>query len=160
MQIYLLRHGIAEDGRPGRPDSERALTAEGKKRLKEMLRVASEAGVEPSLVLTSPYRRAVETAAVAAAELGYKSDLLRTNALLPESPVHEVWDEIRVHKDEVSVLLSGHQPMMGSLCGFLLGVPTLETDFKKGTLARIDISHFGPQPRGVLKWLLSPKLAG
>ena len=160
MQIYLLRHGIAEDGRPGKPDAERALTGEGKKKLKETLRVASVAGVAPSLVMTSPYRRAVETAAMAAAELGYKSDLLRTNALLPESSCQQLWDEIRIHKDEESLLLAGHQPQMGSLCGYLLGVPELDTDFKKGALARIDVSQFGAQPHGVLKWLLSPKLAG
>ena len=28
MELYLLRHGIAEDGRPGSPDSARELTGE------------------------------------------------------------------------------------------------------------------------------------
>jgi phosphohistidine phosphatase len=160
MQIYLLRHGIAEDSAPGRTDADRALTPEGKKKLKELLRAARGAGVSPSLMLTSPYRRAVETAQTAAEVLGYGSDPLRTNALLPMGSVEGVWDEVRVHKDESALLLAGHEPQMGRLLGFLLGVPALETDFKKGALARVDVTQFGTQPRGVLRWLFVPKLAG
>ena len=37
VQIYLLRHGIAEEGGDGTPDSERAITQEGKKKLREVL---------------------------------------------------------------------------------------------------------------------------
>jgi phosphohistidine phosphatase SixA len=33
MQIYLLRHGIAEDAKPGQPDAERPLTDEGRDKL-------------------------------------------------------------------------------------------------------------------------------
>ena len=43
MEIYLLRHGIAEDQRAGMRDADRALTSEGKKRLKEVLQVAKAA---------------------------------------------------------------------------------------------------------------------
>ena len=41
MQIYLLRHGIAENAGPGQPDSERALTAEGREKLLRVLKRAS-----------------------------------------------------------------------------------------------------------------------
>ncbi len=40
MQIYILRHGIAEDAAAGQSDSERALTSEGKKKLRNVLGVA------------------------------------------------------------------------------------------------------------------------
>ncbi len=43
MEIYILRHGIAEDGQAGQPDSERALTADGRKKLRTVLRVAASA---------------------------------------------------------------------------------------------------------------------
>ena len=66
MQIYILRHGIAEDAGPGQSDSERALTSEGKKKLRNVLRAAHEAGVTPALILTSPLKRAVQTAELAA----------------------------------------------------------------------------------------------
>jgi phosphohistidine phosphatase len=158
MDIYLLRHGIAEDGHAGQPDSERALTPEGKKKLRNVLRVAASADIRPSLILTSPYRRAVQTAQLAAEILEYKGDLLRTKTLEPGSPPASVWEEIRVHKNEPSVLLAGHEPLFSSLTAYLLGCPELQIDFKKGGLACVEIAVFGAAPRGVLKWYLTPKL--
>ena len=160
MQVFLLRHGIAEDAKPGAADSTRALTPEGKRKLKELLRMARAAGVKPALILTSPYRRAVETAQIAASSLGYRKDLLRTKALAPASAPKDVWDEIRVHKDADSLMLVGHEPLLGQILGYLLDAPTLLVDLKKGALCRLDIVEFGAQPRGVLKWLVAPKLAG
>jgi phosphohistidine phosphatase len=160
MEVYLLRHGIAEVGRPGHPDSERALTAEGKKKLREVLGVARGAGVEPTLILTSPYRRAVQTAELAAEVLEYRGDLLRTEALVPESSAEAVWEELRIHKDQEQVLLAGHEPLFSMLTAFLLGCGNLQVDFKKGALVRIDVDRFGAAPSGVLKWMLTPKVPG
>lgn len=70
----------------------------------------------------------------------------------------EAWSEIRAHKDAPSVLLASHEPLTGLLIGFLLGAPSLNVDVKKGSLTRIDVDSFGAQPRGVLKWMLTPKL--
>jgi len=159
MELYILRHGIAEDGEAGQPDSERALTAEGKKRLRPILRLAKKAGVSPTLILSSPYRRAVETAELAGKILEYKGALLRSKALVPSGSPAAVWEEIRVHKDESQVLLAGHEPLSSSLTAYLLASPSLQVDFKKGAIARVDLDHFGPEPRGVLKWMLLPKLA-
>ena len=159
MQLFLLRHGIADDGEPGQPDAERALTAEGKKKLRGVLRSAREAGVAPTLVVTSPYRRAVETGELAVATLEYKGDLLRSEGLIPAGTPEEVWEEVRVHRDEGQVLLCGHDPLFTYLTGYLLGCPALAIDFKKGAMVRIDLDRFGAAPRGVLKWMLVPKLA-
>jgi len=159
VEIYLLRHGIAEDGGAGQPDSARALTPEGRKKLRGVLRVARSAGVAPALILTSPFKRAVQTAHLAAELLEHKGELLRTQALIPGSTPESVWDEIRAHKDAAQTLLAGHEPLFSHLAGYLLGCPNLRIDFKKGALVRIDVDGFGPHPRGVLKWVLAPKLA-
>ena len=45
MQIYLLRHGISEDARPGQPDTERKLTEEGREKLRRVLKRARAAEV-------------------------------------------------------------------------------------------------------------------
>lgn len=160
MEIYILRHGIAADGQAGEPDSERALTAEGKKKLRTVLRAAAKASVAPSLILTSPYRRALQTAEIAAEVLDYKGDLLRTNALEPGSSPAAVWEEIRVHKDEPSILLTGHEPLFSRLTAYLVASPNLQIDFKKGAMACVELDRFPSEPRGVLRWMLTPKLAG
>jgi phosphohistidine phosphatase len=160
MEIYLLRHGIAEDGQVGQPDAERVLTADGKKKLRNVLRAAAAAGVAPSLILTSPYKRAVQTAQLAAEILDYKGELLRTKALEPGSSPKPVWDEIRVHKDESRILLSGHEPLFSRLTAYLLNSPELQIDFKKGAMACVEVERFTAEPHGVLRWFLTPKLAG
>jgi phosphohistidine phosphatase len=156
MQIYLLRHGIAEDGKPGHPDAERALTDEGRDKLRRVLKRARTADLDPSLILSSPYRRAVETAAAAAEVLGYKGEIVRTNALVPEASPFDTWEEIRSRKEERCILLSSHEPLMSSLVAFLLDSPALHVDMKKAALARIDCDRFGPKAAGLLKWMLTP----
>jgi phosphohistidine phosphatase len=158
MQIYLLRHGIAEDGKPGRPDSERALTEEGRDKLRRVLTRARSAGVEPTVILTSPYKRALETAEAAAAELGYKGKIVRVNALVPEGMPAEVWEEIRARRGEDALLLASHEPLMSSMAAFLLESPSLQVDMKKAAIVRVDCDSAGTHPRGVLKWMLTPAL--
>jgi len=156
MQIYLLRHGIAEDARPGEPDADRALTGEGKDRLRRVLKRARSAELNPTAILASPYRRAVETAAVAADVLGYKGEIVRVQALTPDASPYDTWEEIRDRQAERSILLASHEPLMSSLAAFLLDSPALMVDMKKAALVRIDCERIGPKPRGLLKWMLTP----
>ena len=78
MEIYILRHGIAEEAHGGMRDADRALTPEGAKKLQHVLRRARAIDVQPPVILTSPYRRARETAQVAAEALRNGSSLLET----------------------------------------------------------------------------------
>jgi phosphohistidine phosphatase len=160
MQIYLLRHGIAEEPRPGHPDPERALTSEGREKLRRVLQQARRASVAPSLILSSPYRRALQTADVAMEALGYTAKVVRSRALTPDASPSDVWEDIRARKEETAILLASHEPLMSSLAAFLLNSPGLQVDMKKAALMRVDCDRFGPEPRGVLKWMLTPALAG
>ncbi|MEJ7609098.1 MAG: histidine phosphatase family protein [Bryobacteraceae bacterium] len=158
MQIYLLRHGIAEDNAPGGRDADRALTDEGRRKLREVLALAKR-DLHPGLIVTSPYLRAVQTAEIAIDAFGYREQLLRTDALIPSSDPEAVWDEIRVHQDVQQLLLVGHEPLFGRMASFLLNAPTLLIEVKKASILRIDVPEFGIKTRGVLKWMLVPKLA-
>ena len=159
MEIYLLRHGIAEDAPSGKKDADRALTAEGKKKLRAVLKRAKAAGAAPGLILTSPYVRARQTAEMAKAVLAPAALIAETRALTPMARPDEAWDEIRIYGDRVQVLCSSHEPLCGALAGYLLRSAALEIDFKKGALIRIDLESAAPRPRGVLKWMLCPKLS-
>ena len=130
----------------------------GKKELRALLQFARKAGVKPTLLLSSPYRRAMETAILAETELHVEGKILETRTLTPSGEPAEVWQEIRIHKDEKAILLSSHEPLMGLLLGYLLGGLHMIVDFKKGALARVDVDAFPPQPRGVFKWMIHPKL--
>lgn len=158
MQLFLLRHGIAQENSNSGSDADRSLTSEGRRKLRQVLEAAAEAGVAPTLILTSPLKRAVETAGIAQNVLKYKNQLLRTKALAPGSTVRQVWEEIRVHRDESSLLLVGHNPLFTELAAYLLGSHEIQIDFKKGALLRIDLEAFPVHPKGLLRWYLTPKL--
>lgn len=157
MEIYLLRHGIAEDRAVG-GDAARALTDEGRKKLRKVLETAAKADVQPSLILCSPLKRAIQTAEIAAETLGYKKKIVQIQALEPESSPQALWQEIRGRPDEKAVLAAGHEPMLSAAAAFLLGTPTLQVDMKKAALVSIAIDRFTPNPQGVLRWMLIPRL--
>jgi phosphohistidine phosphatase len=157
MEIYVLRHGEAEEREAGLADRDRKLTAKSIRDLKALLRLARKAEVAPDLILTSPLRRAQETAAIAAEVLGCK-DVVETRNLLPGASPEQIWKEIGTDYKVENILLAGHQPHLGSLVGLLLEAAVM-VDLKKGSLVRIATQgRLGP-PRGVLKWMITTKLA-
>src|SRR5215510_249323 len=104
MELYLLRHGIAEDRATTGRDADRRLTEEGREKLGRVLERAHAVGVRPSLILSSPLRRALETAEIASRELGYEGKIVRTAALAPDSSPHNIWEAIREHRNESAIL--------------------------------------------------------
>lgn len=158
MQVYLLRHGTAEDLEPGGSDAERRLTAGGRDEVRRAAQCARRARVAPTLVLSSPYVRAVETAEIAAEVLGYHGAIVRTEFLIPSASPQRVWNEIRSRPDETQILLAAHEPLLSQLASYLLNAPTLQIEMRKATLVRIDLDRFAPDPRGILKWMVPPDL--
>jgi phosphohistidine phosphatase len=159
MELYLLRHGIAEVRAASGRDADRRLTDEGRDKLRHVLERAHLAGARPSLILSSPLRRALETAEIAGHALGYEGKIVRTPALSPESSPQTLWETLRDHRHESAILLAGHEPLFSSTVAYLLGSPREMIHFRKGALVRIDVQGYAPTPRGVLEWMLTAKLA-
>ena len=159
MHIYLLRHGIAEPGSPSHHDSERDLTADGRHGVKAVAKLAARAGVKPDLIISSPYQRALATARIAAEVFGYRDDVDQSRTLTPENSPEAVWEEVRVHRDRGSVMLVGHEPLFSTLGSYLLGGNVL-IEFKKAAILCIEMERLGTHPRGILNWMITPKLAG
>jgi phosphohistidine phosphatase len=144
MEIWLLRHAAAEETSESGKDSDRRLTAEGEKRARAVARglAALDPGIER--VLTSPYRRARQTADPAARELGLERGLAETRALEPGRDPQEILEEIRSEEAE-GWLLVGHEPHLGALLGRLVaGRPLLTIPLKKAAVARLDWDGTGP----------------
>src|SRR5690242_9827148 len=158
MELYLLRHGIAEDRSQTGRDADRRLTDEGRDKLRRVLERAHSAGVEPSLILSSPLKRALETAEIAAHELGYEGRIVRTDAISPESSPAQLWTEVRAHASESSILLAGHEPLFSHTVAWMLGSTRAMVHFRKAAIVRIDFDSLGAEPRGILQWMLTPKL--
>jgi phosphohistidine phosphatase len=161
MEIWLLRHAAAEEASESGRDAERALTPEGEKRARAVAR--GLAALEPTidLVLTSPYRRARQTAEPAARELGLSRRLRESRALEPGRDPQEILEELRAEEAN-GVLLVGHEPHLGALLGRLVaGRPLLTIPLKKAAVARVEWDGTGAgELRALLPARVLERLAG
>lgn len=156
--LYLVRHGIAEDPTAQSSDAERALTNEGRKRMKEIARGFAAIGATPTLILTSPLKRAKETAEILQA-CGAPSAKLAVYQGLDNTHSPEDVTAKLPHARANEIALVGHQPSLGELASYLLtGSPALAAlPFKKGGIAAISLASLPPRIPGTLEWFLTPK---
>jgi phosphohistidine phosphatase len=152
MELYLLRHGAAEDHSFTGDDRARRLTADGASALRSDLKRATARGVQPALILSSPYQRAVETAEIAAEVLGVEGPVLQSRALEPDSSPSDLWNEVRVH-EVLALLVVSHEPLLSSTLAWLLGETEEVQPFAAGSLAKVTIVHPGAVPRAVIGWM-------
>jgi phosphohistidine phosphatase len=151
LEIYLLRHGIADSPPPGGRDADRHLTIPGIGDLRRAVKAGQLAGLQPSLVISSPYVRAVESAQVAARLLKYDGPIVKSSDLTPDSSPARLWSELRTHHDERSILVVAHEPLLSATASWMLGASRVVIEFTPGMMVRIDVPDLGPEPRGVLR---------
>ena len=161
MEIYLLRHGIAEDARPGQPDAQRALTDEGRDKLRRVLERARRPPMcRPRRFFRSPYSRARGNGGRGGG--GPRLQRQDSQDAMPWFRKHRptmLWEEIRSHRRRNGDPARQPRTVLSSLVAFLLNCPALQVDMKKAALVRIDCDQLGPQPQGVLKWMITPAIA-
>ena len=156
MDIFLLRHGKAEDAGQGMADADRRLTKKGRE---EILAVAHWMDVQElrfDLIAASPLVRARETAAIVAEALGAKR-LVTWKSLVPGGNPDTVCREIGKHPED-ALLLVGHEPLLSSLIGRIIaGDAGAGIVMTKGALAKIRDFSRTNRPSGELQWLLTAK---
>ena len=156
MEIYLFRHGAAERNSPSGRDADRRLTDQGIAEVTDVVMQARGAGFNPSLIFSSPYTRALETAGLTARLLDYGQEILTTAALAPESTPEAAWEELRLYGDQPSILVVTHEPLISAVASWLLGSARTEVEFKTATLTRIDVETITAKPHGVRRWTIVP----
>ena len=122
--LWLLRHGDAADGSP---DSERPLTEKGERQSRNAGRALERLGVEIEACLSSPRKRALDTARLACEALGCE---VTVEEALDGGP----FDAREVAAGFDSVLLVGHDPDFSLAVHELTGA---QVRMKKGGLAGI-----------------------
>jgi phosphohistidine phosphatase len=157
-EIYLIRHGLAEDrGEKWPDDSKRPLTDEGMSRLRKSARGLLRLGVSFDVVLTSPLVRAKQTAEIVAAGVSPRPSLVTTDSLSPDGSFAAVVADLEKHAKKTRIALVGHEPGIGEVAARLIG-SRHAIEFKKGAVCRIDLEALPPSGPGDLRWLLTPKI--
>jgi phosphohistidine phosphatase len=156
MDLYIMRHGIAEDQSHSGADRDRALTSEGIEKTKASAEALKNLGVEFNLILTSPYTRALETARIVAKALD--CELKEFAPLAAGGNPDRVFQALTdLDSKFESLLLVGHEPDLSRLISICLsGSEDLSLTMKKGGFCRLSCLKLAPgQAR--LEWLLAPK---
>ena len=160
MEIYILRHAEAGKSLPARAkDAERPLTAEGKEELEDVARALTRLKIRPDHIVTSPLKRARETASEAAKVLKKRDKVEIWDELKPEGSKQELYKRLSKLKPESSVLCVGHEPYLTQMMNEVMGHQgQSKIVLRKCGLARLSIKAFSPKLDGELRWLLTPRL--
>ena len=136
MNLYLLRH--ADANTEADTDDARPLSEKGVAQAKRVAGFCGAHGIEPGLVLSSPIRRAHETAVIFAKELNAEIEVVPWLACgaHPET----VERELREYRDRDSVVLVGHEPDFSGIVAHLLGLPSPESiRIRKASLTLLEL---------------------
>jgi phosphohistidine phosphatase len=160
MQLLVIRHAIAEDREDfadsGKPDSDRPLTAFGKRRMRRNVRGLRRAAPSIDVLASSPFRRAIDTARIVGDEYEVK-DIEELAALTPERPPRELMPWLAKNDADATVAVVGHEPHLGLLVTWLLtGETTPRVLFKKGGACLLEIEGKPAAGSAMLQWLLTP----
>jgi phosphohistidine phosphatase len=143
--LFLVRHAEAVDESRALHDAERHLTGAGRAAARELGERLRWYDCAPARVWTSPLVRAVQTAELLMAGLGWGGVIECLPALAPGGDAHVV--QALVGADPGPILAVGHEPLLSAIGAVITGrgdFPAL----RKCQCARIEGDR--------LKWLLGP----
>ena len=157
MNLYLMRHANAGLNRPNPLlDKKRGLIKEGKDQCMLMARVLNTLKVQVDVIVSSPLKRALQTAQFVGTELGYDAKVEISPALTPDADYSAFLDLLAKYADREGVLVVGHNPNLFQFLGKLVtGNGGANLRMRKGSVARIDLDRHPPQ----LQWLIDPRMA-
>jgi phosphohistidine phosphatase len=159
MNLYFIRHGIAEDlgTTNSNDDSQRALTETGRKKMHGIASGLNAFGVKLDLVLSSPYVRARETAEILADVYKMRDRLVFSENLVPPGYIAQLIDEINEKYPLDNLAIVGHEPTLSALVSVLLSAqPAISITMKKGGVCCLSTDKLRLEGGATLEWLLTP----
>jgi phosphohistidine phosphatase len=162
VELYLIRHGIAEEKRPEiKKDEERSLTKEGRQKTEKVAQQLKKFGLHFDLIATSPLVRARQTAEILMSA-GLSSKLEECTYLAPDGSIDNWvvdWWSPRNYPPQTQLALIGHEPDLSSWAEiFLWGQAKASLVLKKAGMIGVKLPEIGsPLGRSQMFWLTPPK---
>lgn len=156
MNLYILRHASAGTRRKNPVvDLKRPLDKEGKQQCLLVGSYLSALNVQFDRVVSSPLKRALQTAALVANETGYDSKIEASDALTPEASVQKFQALVHSLEKYDNVLVVGHNPNIPIFLASLIApAGRINLRMRKGAIARVDCTRLP----GILHWLVDPRI--
>lgn len=138
MDIYVIRHGKAEEDSNSGLDRDRVLRPKGHRQAQWLAETIARRDVRPDLVLSSPYPRARETAEPIWEALGMEAQI--DDRLGADRSLSDMMDVLSDAKGSGCVAIVSHNPncarIVSTLCNGLMTMPGAH---RTGELAHVRV---------------------
>ena|SRR5215467_5803394 len=157
MIIYFLRHASAgERFSSPKKDEKRALDENGIEQCGEVGRALAALDVQVDVIISSPLKRAAQTAALVGNELSYEGKMQFDDALRPGASFSDFRKMLDKYAKYEAIMVVGHNPNLSEFLGRSVSENGCEADIdlRKGAVARVDLGRNA----GSMQWCITPKL--
>ena len=158
MTVYFLRHASA--GKKyvnSKRDERRPLDEQGILQARYIGRLLSNLDIQMDQIISSPLKRAMQTASLAANELAFEIGIQVEAALRPESEYEQFQELLSRYSKHDAIMIVGHNPSLSEFLSKTISSNSgaAHMDFKKGAVAKVEMTG----RNGTLEWLITPKIA-
>jgi len=153
MNVYFLRHASAGTSRPNPIlDAKRPLDKEGLEQCWMVAQLLNAVDVPFDVIVSSPLKRALQTASRVANEIGHDSPISVAKELSPGASLADFRRLLHKHSGQENVMFVGHNPNLTQFLSATIGDASVR--LRKSAIARVDMSMHRP----TLQWLVGPNL--
>lgn len=161
MELYLIRHGIAQDATNEIADEERSLTKEGRQKTEKIAHRLSQLGLAFDVIATSPLIRARQTSEILFSA-GLTKQIEECKHLAPTGHIYGWlvdWLVPKNYPPSSTIALVGHQPDLGNWAESLVwGEAKQNIVLKKAGIIGLKMPDKGlPLGKSQMFWLTPPK---
>lgn len=158
MELYLIRHGIAQERTSDIEDEKRSLTKLGQQKTTQVAKRLRELSLRFDSILTSPLVRSRQTAEILQAA-GLSSQLEESNHLAPGGDIYAWLKSIeQLHQKPETIAIIGHQPDLGRWAEILIwGQAQDKLVLKKAGIIGLMLPDNSVVGHSQLFWLAPPK---
>jgi len=137
-------------------DEKRALDKDGIEQCGFIGRALAALGVQVEVILSSPLKRATQTAALVGNEMGHEGKLVLENALRPQAAFSDFQKMLEKYARQDSILVVGHNPNLREFLGRVICDSGCEAviELKKGAVAKVEMRR----NTGSLSWCITPRI--
>jgi phosphohistidine phosphatase len=157
--VYFLRHASAGQSLADpKKDEKRPLDDDGTIQSRYIGRALAASDITVDAIISSPLKRARQTATIVANELGFEQKIEVDGAMRPEATYAQFQALLKKYQAAESIIVVGHNPSMEQFLSRIIGRQghAAAIDLKKGAIAKVDVKRL----EGTLQWCITPKLVG
>jgi phosphohistidine phosphatase len=157
MILYFLRHASAGQHLLNpKKDEKRALDKEGIEQCGFVGRALAALDVQVDAIVSSPLKRATQTASLVGNELGYEGKLQIDAGLRPAAGFADFRKLLEKYARAEAIMVVGHNPNLSQFLGTIISESGCEasTELKKCAVAKVEMRRSS----GTLQWCVTPKV--